>query len=78
MKLPGCRMAFNSMHEGQMHIVRRTVHSSDVDASRVPSGLHAHESTVLSCPVIGTDGWSCLPRHQAHFEPSFHELNGIL
>jgi len=41
------------MHAGQMvSIGWRTVQSSDVDASRVPSGLHAHESTVSSCPVV--------------------------
>jgi len=38
------------MHEGQTGTVRRTVRSSDVEASRVPSGLHAHESTLSSCP----------------------------
>jgi len=51
-----CRMmVLNSNHEGSMDTAR-TVRSSDVDASLVPSGLHAHESTVSSCPVIGTDG----------------------
>jgi hypothetical protein len=47
MSLPRYRITFNSIHyEGQMQIVGRTVPSSDVDASRVPSGLHAHESTM--------------------------------
>jgi hypothetical protein len=42
-----------SIHEGRMDTAR-TVRSSDVDARRVPSGLHAHESTVSSCPVSCT------------------------